>query len=343
MKILINVGHPAHVHFFKNFIWKMQEKGHVVNVIAREKDISLYLLEKYGIKYVPISKHRGGLVSKLVDYLRRWFRTYKLVSDFRPDIMLGIASFNIAQVGFVLGIPSIIFDDTEHSSHEIALYKTFATKIVTPSCFTKDLGSKQIRYNGFHELAYLHPHYFKKDKEVLAEFGLDAGEKYSVVRFVSWSAGHDVGQSGISPSKKRELINTLSRHGKVYITSESELPGFFEQYRLPIPPEKIHHLLAYANLYVGESPTMTTESALLGVPAVCVNSWACSCGNFLELAKYGLLRCFKPVDFDEAIKTSVEILSTEGILENWGERREKLLAEKVDVTRWMGDLVEKFN
>jgi hypothetical protein len=28
MNILVDIGHPAHMHFFKNFLWDMQKKGH---------------------------------------------------------------------------------------------------------------------------------------------------------------------------------------------------------------------------------------------------------------------------------------------------------------------------
>jgi hypothetical protein len=30
MKIVVDINHPAHVHFFKNFIWEMEERGHQV-------------------------------------------------------------------------------------------------------------------------------------------------------------------------------------------------------------------------------------------------------------------------------------------------------------------------
>lgn len=38
MKILIDMGHPAHVHFWKNFIWEMEKQGHEFKVVVREKN-----------------------------------------------------------------------------------------------------------------------------------------------------------------------------------------------------------------------------------------------------------------------------------------------------------------
>ena len=35
MNLLIDIGHPAHVHLFRNFYREMREKGHNVLVTAR--------------------------------------------------------------------------------------------------------------------------------------------------------------------------------------------------------------------------------------------------------------------------------------------------------------------
>jgi len=40
MKILIDMGHPAHVYFFKNTIWELEKRGHQVKVTARDKDVT---------------------------------------------------------------------------------------------------------------------------------------------------------------------------------------------------------------------------------------------------------------------------------------------------------------
>lgn len=48
MRLLVDIGHPAHVHLFKNFMWEMERKGHEVLITATEKDIALKLLDNYG-------------------------------------------------------------------------------------------------------------------------------------------------------------------------------------------------------------------------------------------------------------------------------------------------------
>ena len=38
MRLLIDMGHPAHVHFFKHAIRVLEGRGHEVKVTARDKD-----------------------------------------------------------------------------------------------------------------------------------------------------------------------------------------------------------------------------------------------------------------------------------------------------------------
>jgi predicted glycosyltransferase len=54
MRILIDIGHPAHVHYFRNFIKIMEKKEHEFLIISRNKEIEHYLLKSYNISYSEI-------------------------------------------------------------------------------------------------------------------------------------------------------------------------------------------------------------------------------------------------------------------------------------------------
>jgi predicted glycosyltransferase len=56
MRILIDIGHPAHVHFFKNFYWEMKKRGHDTIVFATQKDITIDLVND------PAPRAQGVLV-----------------------------------------------------------------------------------------------------------------------------------------------------------------------------------------------------------------------------------------------------------------------------------------
>ena len=342
MKILIDIGHPAHVHHFKNMIWSLQEKGYEVQIVTTDKDVSLSLLNAYGFNYDILGKNQGGsLVNKAFLYFRSIFPILKIAMHFRPDMFISRGSPSIGVVSKILRKPHICFSDTEHATLSHALSFPFADVICTPSCFRKDLGKKQVRYNGYHELAYLHPNYFKPDSSMLGDLGLKEGDKFVIVRFVAWTASHDIGQHGFDMTTKRQLIKELEKYARVFITSESSLPAEFERHGIATPPEKLHDLLYYATLYIGEGGTTGTEAAILGTPSIHVSTTAQHCGNFEDLHKnYGLIYTYS--NQEQALKKALELLGKEGLKEEWQHRREKMLVDKIDVTQFMVDFVDNY-
>jgi predicted glycosyltransferase len=339
MRLLVDIGHPAHVHFFKHFVWQMGKKGHEILIAAKDKEVSLQLLDAYGLKYVGTGSYRKGLALKAIDMLRIDWSTFKVAKRFRPDILISQGSPNAAHVSWLLRKPHIAFENTEHSREQYYLYAPFTKTICTPSCFKRDLGSKQIRYDGCKELAYLHPDYFTPDPEVLAEQGLGIGDRYVVLRFISWSASHDFGHSGLSLDLKRQLIRVLSSRARVVITSEAALPAEFEPYRMAVPPEKIHSLLYYATMYVGEGGTMATEAAVLGTPAFLINPEARFVGLHHEFQnRYGVLSFFE--NGHQAIESISRCIQDDDAKANCRKSSLRLISEKIDVTSFMVKIVE---
>jgi len=130
------------------------------------------------------------------------------------------------------------------------------------------------------------------DKVILNEFGFSKEQKYIIIRFVSWNASHDIGQKGLGTEFRTKLIYEMSKYAKVLISSESELPENLKPYQIKISPEKMHDVLFFADLYIGEGGTMASESALLGIPTIYVNTLPLM-GYLVEEKKHGLLYHFK--------------------------------------------------
>jgi predicted glycosyltransferase len=337
MRVIIDMGHPAHVHFFKNTIWNLEKKGHKVMVVSRDKDVVINLLNAYKIPHTVLSKVKPGKAHLFEELIIREYKLLNIARKFNPDVLMGILSPNVAQVGWILRKKSIIFNDTEHAKIAQKITYPFCDVICTPSCYLKDEGKKQIRYNGYHELAYLHPSYFTPNPEVVKELGVEMGKPFIILRFVSWGAHHDVGQHGIK--NKVALVQEFEKYGKVFITSEGPLEEEFEKYRIRVPPEKIHHLLYYATLYVGEGATMAVESSILGTPSIYISTLAGTMGNFSELEeKYGLL--FNYSDSDAALVKAIELLKDPELKKNWETKRASLLKDKIDVTSFIIKLIE---
>jgi predicted glycosyltransferase len=218
------------------------------------------------------------------------------------------------------------------------LFKPFAAVIATPTVFTKDMGPKQERYAGFHELAYLHPDEFTPDPGVLASLGLTPDSVFFVVRFVAWQATHDIGQHGFTLEQKRELLRELARHGQILLSVEGEVDPEFAPYLTRFAPEKIHDFLAYATLYVGEGATTASEAAMLGIPSIYVNMLGM--GYIRDLQDYGLLFWYQE---GGAVLAKVrELLAMPDLKPVWAERRARMLSEKINTTRWLAELCRRF-
>jgi predicted glycosyltransferase len=89
---------------------------------------------------------------------------------------------------------------------------------------------------------------------------------------------------------------------------------------------------------VGESATMSSESAVLGVPAVMIATTGRGYTDDEE-RRYGLVRHFTEDQYDAAVQ-AIEKLFAESPREFGQLARKRLLEEKIDVTQWMVDYFE---
>ena len=58
MKIMIDMNHPAHVHYFRNLIKDMEKKGHQFCVVNRDDGMINQLLDYYGIRHIIRNKRQ---------------------------------------------------------------------------------------------------------------------------------------------------------------------------------------------------------------------------------------------------------------------------------------------
>ena len=239
-------------------------------VTAREKEMTFYLLDKYGIKFINISSHKKNILSKLINYIFRWKKLYLLCRQEKPDASMGIGDFILPQIGWLLHFKSIVFTDIESVPHDSFLTFPFASVIITPKSYKKKLGKKHVRLNSYKELSYIN-NYFVPKSSVLDEIGVKPSEKFILVRFVSHSAVHDIGYCGITDKLKIKIVNGLKHHAKLFISSEETLPEKLKKFRMNINPEKIHSVMFYAALLFGESSTMAAEAALMGTPSIFID------------------------------------------------------------------------
>ena len=343
MRILIDINHPAHVHYFRNFHKIMSGRGNSVLVVSRNKEIEHKLLSWYKIPFVSRGKGKSGRFSKFVYMLYADLKILFLAIKFKPDVFLNFLHPYPSHVARLLGKPSLVFSDTEHAVLHHQLTVPFATKVFTPSCYRIDLGKTHVRFNGYMELAYLHPDYFTPDPSILDILNLKESDKFVIVRFVSWSATHDFGHKGMTLANKRKAVSELSKHAKIFISSEGILPDDLERLRINIPVHMMHDALYYCSLLFGESATMASEAAVLGTPSVFIFHGQLGYTQEEEI-KYQIVNNFTESEDDQqrAIGKALEIVQDDTAKEKFKKIRKEIVSNSIDPTLFMVDEVLKY-
>ncbi len=342
MRILIDIGHPAHIHCLKGFASEMIFKGHEVLFTYRDKEFIKYLLDQLNFKAISLGRQHKTTIGKVLGMFKFDIRLYRFSLSFRPDMFVSLGSIYASHAAFMSKRPHITLEDT-YNFEQVKLYKPFTKYILTGSYEHPLKSEKVIKYSGYHELAYLHPNRFTPDRKVLYELGVSENEPYTIMRFVSWNASHDRGHWGMSLENKIDAAKEFERFGKVFISSEGKLPEALEDYRLRIEPHRIHDAMAFASLVFGESATMVSESVILGTPGIYLDNT----GRFYtkeQEEKYGL--CFNYTESLEdqisAIEKGKEILQNRNVKREWQQKRQKLLQDKIDVTAFIVWFIENY-
>ncbi len=355
MRILIDINHPAHVHLTRNMYHELVKRGHEIIVACKDIPSAQALLDLYHIPYINIGHKDDSLAKKGLDQLVYNWRIWKLVHKHKIELGIG-SSINIAHVSKLSKMSSIILDDDDDEVEPLfAKYAhPFADVVLSPQD-TPRVTKKVIYYPAYHELAYLHPNRFTPDPSVLDDAGIhyerDAKgnvvnvEPYFVMRFNAFKAHHDVGVVGLTIENKRRMVQLLSQHGKVFITTERNIDEEFLPYQLRVPQDKVHSLLYYATMFVGDSQTMTSEAAVLGTPSIRCNTFVGRI-HYLEEEehRYALTYGFRPENSEAMFSRVNELLAmgTAALKAEWAKRRAVLLSEKIDYTAFLTYFIENY-
>ena len=346
MRILVYLGHPAHFHNYKNTIAALKEHGHQVEVLIKKKDILENLLQNAGIPYHNILEEgrKDSKTGIFLGIVKRALRLNRFCGKFHPDILTG-SSVENSWIGPLRRIPviSIGEDDADVVPNYAKLTYPGASVILCPdTCDCGKWNNKAVKYPGYQELGYLHPENFNPDRFVVEKY-FNPDKPYFLMRFSGLNAHHDVGIRGIDNRIAGKLISLLEPHGDVYITSERPLGADFEKYRIAINPLDIHHVMAFADLYLGDSQTMAAEAGVLGVPFVRFNDFVGRIGYLDELEnKYELGYGIKPDQEDKLYETVERLLAMPDRRAVFQGRRQRMLSEKINFADFLTQFIENY-
>lgn len=292
MKILLEAHHPAHIHFWKYPVRELQARGHEVLMIGRDRDVMRRLLEVYDWIPAEIPKRRTkNNRFPLVEMLERQWAVARAIRRFRPDVVASLMG-SYTQSAKLFGVRHIIFTDSEfqHFNHRIA--HPFADEIYTPECFYKDLGPKQRRYPGIHELSFLHPDVFDLKPKIVEQYQDLQVEHYIVIRLSAWNTLHDRNHSGIGDRIYAFVEHYNSDYKLLISAEEGKVPPGLEKYARAVRPEDFHQFLGQARFILSEGASTAAEAACLGVPCAYINNTEPR--GYLEMLekRYQVVRCF---------------------------------------------------
>ena len=362
VNILIDIVHPAHVHLIRNFYHDMMCKGHKVVVTCKHIPSAMQLLEMYSIPYIYLGDKKDNILLKALEQVvynikllhiaKRENCTFALGSSITLSHIAALSKISL----FHKRINAILLDDDDDDAEPLyAKYgHPFADVVLSPK-ETPRVTKKVVYYPSYHELAYLHPSRFKPDASVLDDAGIgyerdSTGrvvnvEPYYVLRFNAFKAHHDVGVVGLTTDNKRKMVELLKKHGKVFITTERNIDDEFLPYQLKVPQNKVHSLLYYATMFVGDSQTMTSEAAVLGTPSIRCNTFVGRI-HYLEEEehKYGMTYGFTPENSNLMFAKIEELLAIDSneLKSIWATKRNVLLNDKIDYTAFLTWFVENY-
>ena len=356
MKVLFFLGHPAHFHLFKQTINELRGRGHELRIVIKSKDVLEALVQSQGWEFDNIypeerEHNRAAIAFSL---MRRTRAMIRICARFGPDLMIG-TSAEIAQAGWWRRRPSVVLqeDDCEVIPDFCRFAYPFCTRVMTPRvCRTGRWEQKTLHYDGYHELAYLHPNRFEPDEAVYRRLitrgspeldGSRNPERYFILRLCGLTAFHDVGVSGIPDDLARRIIDRLRSHGRVYITSERPLDPELEKHKLSIDTADIHHAVYYADMVIGDSQTMAAEAAVLGTPSLRFSDFAGRLRYLEELEHKYQLTCGIPASEPEKLLARIDRWAGDRELKKeYADRRHKMLDEKIDVAALLTWFVDSF-
>lgn len=341
MKIAFEINHPAQAHLFKNLIRQFLQRNHQVTVFVKESRIIQSILQDFDIPYLSLGKKGTTLLQKV---LKQFILVYKLFKNYQKNhfqLAIGV-SVSFPLLSQITRAKAIVLDDDDKKATPLfaLVAHNFSTILLRPQALDYEGKNKRtVYYQGYHELAYLHPKIFKPDSNVLTDQGIAHGETFFIIRLVALNAHHDYGMSGISKDQAITMVNLLKSYGRVIVTHEIEQDFLYGAEPLRINPAKIHHLMAYARLIISDGQTMCSEAACLGGPSVRINDFVGRISYLEEQEKkWQLTYGFTPAHFKAAISKIEFILNEErGI---YKVRSKSMIENSLNVTGFLLWLIE---
>src|SRR5437667_927516 len=288
MRIWIDLANSPHVPFFRALIPEFVERGHQVEITARDFAQTVELATKAGMMPHVIGRHGGGTFrGKAGNLIGRAAALRKWARDRGFDLAVSHNSYAQISAAAALGIKTVTLMDYEHQPANHLAFR-LASRVIVPRPFPAEelrkygASTRKVRrYDGMKEDVYLAD--FAPDPrfaEALRKLGVASQDVLVVARPPAREALYHRFENELFD----DLLTALSARAdvKVVLLPRTEPQrADFEARKLTnmiIPREALDgaNLIAAADLVISAGGTMNREAAVLGVPAASIyaGKWA---------------------------------------------------------------------
>jgi predicted glycosyltransferase len=274
VKVWIDLTNSPHVLVMRPVIEQLRNRGHQVEVTARDFAQTLGLCKRLGIEHTAIGHHRGGrLAAKALGLANRSLELARWARPRHFDLALGHGSNDISVAAAVLRVPSSTTFDYEWATVQHNVNCRLAQAVVVPDVIPPErlhrYGAKHKlrRYPGLKEEYYLAD--FEPDPSVLDELGIDPSEPIAVLRTPPAVSLYHRFENDLFSGVLRRVQGTQAVVLPRTLEQRAELVsagGFI------VPDQAIdaQSLITYADVLISAGGTMNREAVALGTPVFTV-------------------------------------------------------------------------
>ena len=279
MRVWVDCTAAAHPLVLRPIVERLRERGHEVEITAREYGQTVGILDRLGLGHTVVGTHgdstlaKAGALASRSGSLTRWARPRHF------DLAIGHGSVDLAVVSTLLRIPSAQMQDYEYAGLQRQLAFRAARRVLVPEAIPVEAmrragaaERKLVRYPGLKEDYYLAD--FEPDHAVVAELGLDLDNVIVVVRPPPESSAYHadnplyesvLDRLAAAPGVQTVLIPRTDGQRQRALARASNAQRATS---LVVPERAIdaQSLIAYADLVVSAGGTMNREAVALGTP-----------------------------------------------------------------------------
>ena len=275
-KVWIDLDNSPHVPFFRPIIEELNKRGYETFLTARNTCQVCELADLFNLPYQKIGRHYGK--NKILKVAGTCFRalqlTRTLVSQ-RPHLALSHGSRSQVLLAAVVGVPSVVIFDYEHSKGLPFVHPTWviAPEVICDNALNS-VRKTMVSYPGIKEDVYVPD--FKPNPRILTDLGINREDVVVTIRPPNTEAHYhnpeaeglfDAVVNFIGHVSNSRLI-VLPRTGAQKTFVEDKWSQWCKEGKILMPAQVLEglNLIWHSDLVVSGGGTMNREAAALGVP-----------------------------------------------------------------------------